>query len=283
MNTEFNLQLNPGAVKAAMKSAEASSRDLWQVAPDKLKVIEGFNVRVKDDAYALHIRSLADSMKAEGFYQDKPLSGIVERDGEVQTIYITDGHCRLEAAQLAISEGAELVKLPVVVNQAGVSREDLTVALVKSNAGKPLTTYEVAVVCKRLVRYGMEEKLVASRLGLTVQHVNGLLSLVASPYQLQKLVMDNVVSATAAIDAIAKYGKDALDRVLAAQAAANAVGKTRVTAKTIDPDAERNKRIRKYATQLYTLLKTVRDDVLLTEAGGLYVDVTELLDAIDNN
>ena len=135
----FDKELTPGNVKAAMKESGAGSRDLWQVAPDKLRTMEGFNVRTRGDDHTAHIRSIADSIKANGYYQYQPLGGVVAVENGEQVIYIHAGHCRLEAALLAIAEGATLERLPVVVSPAGTSMEDLTVELVRGNSGKALT------------------------------------------------------------------------------------------------------------------------------------------------
>lgn|SRR5574340_133462 len=279
-STEFDLNINPGAVKSAMKSADASSRDLWQVSPDKLHVIEGFNVRVKDAAYFAHVRSLANSMIADGYYQHEPIGAFVERNGDEQVISVFDGHCRLEAVRLAISEGADITKVPVVVSQAGVSREDLTVALVRGNKGKELTPYETAIVCKRLVRYGYDEKEVSKRLDFSLQHVKNLLSLVAAPYQLQQLVIEGTVSATTAIEVIAKYKGEALSVLLRAGEKQATSGKKRVTSKSVDSDAELNKRIRKHSKELYELLKLVADGA---GSAMYYQRITDLLKQIEGD
>jgi len=262
IQTEFNteLQLHPGSIKSAMKSAEAGSRDLWQVPPSKLKVLDNFNVRVKDVAYHAHIRWIADSMKIEGVYQDKPLAGYVAIEDGEQVIYIYDGHCRLEGANLAISEGAEIQKLPVVVSQAGISMEDLSVVMVRGNGGKPLTPYEIGVVCKRLVRYGMEPSEIATRIGFTETYVNNLLGLMASPLKLRQMVIDDVVSASTAMEMISKHGDKALEKLLEAQEHAIAAGKTRVTNKHIAPDHAFKKAVKKSATNMFVAITEVTAD-----------------------
>ena len=254
------VQLHPGSIKSAMKSAEAGSRDLWQGPPSKLKVLDNFNVRVKDAAYHAHIRWIADSMKTEGVYQDKPLAGYVAVEDGEQVIYIYDGHCRLEGAKLAISEGAEIQKLPVVVSQAGISMEDLSVVLVRGNGGKPLTPYEVGSVCKRLVRYGMEPSEIGTRIGFTETYVNNLLSLMASPLKLRQMVIDGIVAASTAIEMIAKHGEKALEKLVEAQERANAAGKERVTNKHIAPDHAFKKAVKKSAQTMYTTITEIKAD-----------------------
>ncbi|MDE3022630.1 MAG: hypothetical protein KGI54_12350 [Pseudomonadota bacterium] len=256
---EPEINLHPGAIKLAMKQAQASSRDLWQVSIEHLKIIENFNVRVKGKSYLEHIRSLADSMKREGYYQNKPLAGYVVREGNKQIIYVYDGHCRLEAIRLAMSEGMELPKIPVVVSQAGVAIEDLTVALVQGNNGKPLTPYETGVVCKRLSTYGLDITTIASRIGISTQYVNELLLLMSSPTQLRQLVMDEVVSATMAIEMLMQYGERALEKILEAQKNAQAAGKERITRKHLASHSF-HKLVRKSANNLYTAITEVKAD-----------------------
>jgi hypothetical protein len=228
----MQLELNAGNVKAAMSGA--SSRDLWQVPIDKLKLIDGFNVRADGAEHKMHVAELTDSIVANGFYQSKPLSGYVALDKGKQVIYVTDGHCRLEAAQAAIKRGAEIKALPVVVSPKGTSIEDLTVGLVTNNNGKPLSPYEIGVVCKRLTGFGWDEKAVAKRLSMTAQRVGDLLTLVAAPAAVRKLVSDGTVSATQAIETLKKHGDKAAEKLEIGAAKAKASGKKKATKKHID-------------------------------------------------
>ena len=259
---EFNTTLVAGSVKGAMKAIEAGSRDLWQVDPRKLRVIEGFNPRVMTDAYIAHIRSIADSIKAEGYYQDEPMAGYVAVvDGET-VVYIYSGHTRLQATLLAISEGVEIPRVPVVVSQVGLSMEDMTVALIRGNDGKTLTYYESAVVCKRLVKYGFTLEEIARRTGIALPLVKNRLSLMAAPLKLRELVANEVISATHAIEMIAEHGDKALEKIESAQSAVNSEGKVRVT-KTATAKAgvfERAKFVKKVAPKLYEAAGAVRDD-----------------------
>lgn len=256
---DFEGHLMAGSAKSFMKDTDSSSRDLWQVDVELLEVMDGFNVRVKDDEYRAHIRRLANSMKEEGYFQDKPMAAFVSKEGETQHIYVTDGHCRLEAVKLAIKEGAEIVKVPVVVAQAGSSLEDLTVALVKANDGKLLRPLEIAIVCKRLSRFGWEPKEIARRLDFSVQYVDGLLLLIAAPTGLRKMVEDGAVSASTAIDTLREHGDKALEKLQAGLEAAKAKGKARVTGKHIG-GAVFKKEVKKAAPTLFFTLREVRAD-----------------------
>lgn len=230
----MNIELSPGKAKEAMRDAGASSRDLYQVPIGELHIIEGFNVRTNGTEYREHIEGLAKSITENGFYQHKPLAGYVAVIDGKQTVCITDGHCRFQAAQEAIKQGAEIKSLPVVVSPKGTTMEDLTVALVTSNSGKPLTPYETGLVCKRLISFGWEEKEIAKRLGVAAQRVGDLLTLVAAPKSVRSLVMAGTVSASQAIDTIKKHGDKAPEKLAAGAEKAAASGKRKATRKHID-------------------------------------------------
>lgn len=262
---DLDVHLAPGSIKSAMKDAGAGSRDLWQVPPGQLRMIENFNVRINGEKHMAKVREYADSMKSEGFYQHKPLAGYVAKEGDEQVIYITDGHTRLQSVLLANKEGAEILLIPIVVSQAGVSVEDLTVALVRSNSGEPLAPMEIAIVCKRLARFGWDEKTIAGRIGVSEQYVKNLLSLIAAPAEIRQMVIEDRVSASTAIEVIGKHGDKALEVLSKAEAKANGSGKGKVTGKHIDPANEFKKACKDRAGDMFTLLEKLSAEI---ETGG---------------
>jgi len=263
----FEMELTPGNVKAAMKESGAGSRDLWQVAPDKLRTMDGFNVRQPGPEHEAHIRSIADSIKANGYYQYQPLGGVVAIEDGEQVIYIHAGHCRLEAALLAIEEGATLERLPVVVSPAGTSMEDLTVELVRGNSGKALTTYENAVVWAQI----------AARLGYSsAQYVDGLLMLAGAPAAVRNMVIEGTVSATLAIGTLAKHGDKAAGVLKAAQGTTKG---GRVTAKAVAPTLVKLQR--KEAPRMHEALTHLKADPAFKElAPSLRAVVTAILEGL---
>lgn len=225
------IQLTPGSVKKA--TVGVSSGDLWKMPRNRIRVIDGFNVREKDADYKANVRRYADSMKANGYDETKPMAGFVFEENGEHFIGLTDGHTRLDAVDLAISEGCEIVTIPVVTKARGTSMEDITIGLVTSNSGAALKPLEVAKVCKRLVGYGMEVKEIAARLTLTPAYVNQLLDLLAAPKAVRDLVANGTVAATLAMDTIKKHGKEATKMLTAGVKEAKGTGKTRVTAKHV--------------------------------------------------
>lgn len=225
--------LTAGSAKGAMKDVGASSSDLWMVPIEDIRVMDGFNVRTHNADYTSHVEALTDSILANGFWRDKPLSGYIAKEDGKNIVYVVDGHTRLMAARAAVAKGAELTALPMVTKPAGTQIEDLVVGLVVSNAGKPLSPIEKAAVCKRLVDYGMEVKVIAARLGFTAGYVNELLILVSAPKKIRNMVEAGSVSASNACDAIKRHGNKAADLLDEKLQIAKAKGKTKVTKTTI--------------------------------------------------
>jgi ParB family chromosome partitioning protein len=227
--------LTGGTIKAAMKDAGASSSDLWMVPIGNIRVLEGFNVRTKNAAYAAHICEIGESILANGYYKDRPLSGFVAREGEENIIYITDGHSRFEAIAYANERGAEIVAVPVVTKPAGTQIEDLTIGLVVSNSGKELTPIEKAAVCKRLIGYSMDEPTIAKRLGFSPGYVKELLILIAAPKKIRTMVESGEISAANACEAIRKHGDKAADFLDHTFEGAKSAGKKKITKRMMTP------------------------------------------------
>lgn len=275
-----SVDLIPGSIKGAMTAAGAGSRDLWQVDPFKIHVIEGLNPRIMTESYKAHIRALADSMKTEGFYQDQPLAGYtVKRDG-ILLVYMYSGHSRLLAVKLAISEGAPIERVPMTVSQEGLSQDDMNVALIRGNEHKKLTYYESAVVVLRLSKAGFTIEEIARRSGITVPLIKARLMLMSAPNLLREKVANEIVSATLAIEMIAAHGGNkALEKIEEAQASATDSGKVRVTkAQTAPNDVfQRAKVVKKAAPKLYEAAGIVQSDPCYA---SLSTATRELLDAL---
>lgn len=239
---EFDTMLFAGSATAGLKDAKRT--DLWKVPRDKIKVLDGFNVRIKNEAYWQQVRIYADSMKANGFFLDKPIAGFVAKVNGENIVYVTDGHTRLDSFDLAVSEGAELDRVPMVVKPQGTSMEDLTVALVVSNNGRQLTPYETALVCKRLMKYGMDEAEIAGKIGLSKLHVANLLLLVSAPREITNLVQEGKVSSSLAVATLKTHGDKAIEVLKEGLMNAELLGKSKVTEKHIkDKKPKKEKKV----------------------------------------
>lgn len=270
LKDKLDVTLVPAPVKAAMKDNGAVSSDLWKLPRSSLFLIPDFNVRVKDDKYRAGIRELADDMKANGFKQHKPIAGYAAIVDGINVLYVTDGHRRLEAFDLAVSEGAELDdKLPYVLMAKGSNLEDATYELLTTATGVGLTRYEKSVIIKRLSRYGHEPKEIAERIpSLTIADIDEYLLFASTPRALQELVASGKASFEHALTVFKQHGAEAqaLLKDAAAKAQADAAKtpgskkrSTRIMPKHMPGYALKNA-LTKHAAELFGALQKVSDD-----------------------
>lgn len=260
---KFDTEFVAGNVKRAMKDADATSRDLWYVPYEQLHIVEGFNPRIKDSAYRAKVRSIADSIKENGYYPDKPLEGYVMLLDGKEVIAVTGGHRRYEGAGIAIAEGAPLERLPVVVKPGTTSMEDLTVALVVSNSGEPFTPYETGLVCKRLVNFGWDAAQIAKKLSFTRTYVDQLLALMAAPSAIQKQVREGKIAAGLAVDLVKKHGDKAaemIDKLATSKEVAGGKKSKKVTKKDVEKELTPKALIKKKSLELHNALLWVLAD-----------------------
>jgi ParB family chromosome partitioning protein len=254
---KFDTELTSGNVKAAMAAATAKSRDLWQVPIEHIHVVDGFNPRIHDAAYDAHIEDIAQSIYDNGFYQDKPLAGYVATVGDTQVIYVTEGSSRLAAARRAVAMGASITTLPVAVKDRSTSMEDLTIALVKGNNGKPFTPFELSIIAKRLVSYGRTKSEVAKILSVVPNYVDDLLTIAGAPSQIREWVQSGRLAVSLAVSTLNKYGDKAKEQLAKALDAAEKGGKQRASAKHM-PGQNRVKYFKKNSAPLFEAVSSLR-------------------------
>lgn len=195
------VEFTPATVNEAIAASGASkSGKLLMVAPDQIYVMPGFNLRITDsDEYKAGILDLAESIKAEGFYDTQPLGCFpAEVDGETRLVLIS-GHRRLEAALKAIADGAEIERLPVVLKRPGSSDLDLAVSLHKENTGVQPSMMERAVLVHRMERAGMDPTEIAARLNVTARHISDLKVIIAAPRPVRELIKQGKISPSEAV------------------------------------------------------------------------------------
>lgn len=244
-SVNLDLTLEAGKMKAVTAAATGKNTE-YVVAVDQLRVIPGFNVRVTEtDDYRADLDALKQSIRENGFYPNKPLAGYVGKDGELDVIWLTDGHRRLEAVQEINDEAVDdsdltIEGLPVVLKSAESSMADLTIALVQDNSGRPLTPYEKGVVAQRLANMKGEDGEpmfskadIARKLSVTERFVDDLNLLVDAPAKLRNHVIAGTVSSTLAIEELRKNPKKAVERIEAAVSKATSAGKKKATKKDI--------------------------------------------------
>lgn len=207
-----------------------------------LAVLPGFNVRVKDDEYKARVADIAASIEVNGFYEHKPFA-VVMIEGD-DTIYIYDGEHRLDAVDMAALNGVEFPEgLPVAFAAPTTTMKDLTLSLVHSNTGEPLSPVELASVVGRLEEMGMDKKDIAVEIGRTSRHVDNLLVLDRAPEAVKEAVASGQIAAAEATNIVRKEGKKAAAAVKKVVAEAKAKGKAKATPKTMKPVGPKTKTI----------------------------------------
>jgi len=212
----FKLELDFGVLKAGMKENGAGSNELWEPPIAKLRPVEGFNVRVKNAAYWGRVRKYADSLKKHGYLAHKPMAGYVGRDPKTgeNVLFYTAGYTRMDAIALANSElpaDKQITHVTMVVHSRKTTTPtQLNALLITENEAAPYNAYEASVVCKRMLDDGNSVEEIAALVNYTTVWVEALLKLAAAPIELQRMVVDDVIKPTFAIETIEAHGDQAL-------------------------------------------------------------------------
>jgi len=207
---------------ARLKDLAEGTKDLYMLSPAIITEEAGWNARIEGPELDAHIRQLADSIKEIGVQE--PVTVYQKND----TIILTNGHCRLMAVKLAISEGAEILSIPCRVEERHANDADRVLSMITRNSGKPLSQLEQSSVVKRLIAFGWKTSQIAQKTGFSVTHVQDLLILGGATAEVSQMVAAGEVSATTAIKQVKKHGDKAAGRL---QEAAKTSGATRVTEK----------------------------------------------------
>ncbi|MGN4063612.1 ParB/RepB/Spo0J family partition protein [Burkholderia gladioli] len=230
-NAQAEMELVPGNVKEIVKPFRQGTADVYMVSLDAIRVRPGFNeAREADPEYPTAVREIADSIKANGFFRHKPIKVAAAADGY---LYVSDGHTRWDGVLLANSEGAGVEAVPVINEVRGTTEEERIFGLILDNAGRRLTLLGEAMVIKRLIGRGIDEKEIARRLTRNVASIRNALTLVAAPKPIKEMVTSGAVSATSAVKVMKEQGANAVAHLQAAKEVATAAGKTKVTPKAL--------------------------------------------------
>jgi ParB-like chromosome segregation protein Spo0J len=176
-----------------------------------------------------HVRTLADAYHRGATFP--PLEVIV--DGGV--IEPADGQHRLEAALLAISEGAEIRALEC--RQFRGNAADVVVLQVSSQEGLKMSPLVRADRYAKLVAWGWSVPDIALRVGKTETHVRDCLALLDADPKAKALLAKGQVSADVVRKTVREHGAGAGEVLQADLEKVQAAGGTKVTAKTASAKA----------------------------------------------
>ncbi|MCA8182527.1 ParB/RepB/Spo0J family partition protein [Burkholderia vietnamiensis] len=281
-NVQAEMELVPGNVKEIVKPFRQGTADVYMVSLDAIRVRPEFNeAREADPEYPASVREVANSIKANGFFRHKPIKVAAAADGY---LYVSDGHTRWDAVLLANSEGAGIEAVPVINEVRGTTEDDRIFGLILDNSGRRLTPLGEAMVIKRLIGRGIDEKEIARRLTRNVASIRNALTLVAAPKPITEMVSSGAVSATSAVKVMKEQGANAVAHLQAAKEAATAAGKTKVTPKTLKAVGGKNETARSNDADMLDWL-AAQSNVTISKmhvAGEQPVFRVAVLDLLDN-
>lgn len=258
-SAEHETNLIAGNVRA-MKRSNQRSDSMYFLPVADIVVLDGYNVRVETESYQAHLKSIVASLLSDGFHVDSPLAVYPANIDGVDKPVLIRGHTRLKAVLLANAAGANIDKVPVVFKAKSTSPTDLDLDLINSNSGRNLTPFETSVVIKRLMTQGMEPKEIVQKTGISLPHIDTLVTLASAPPRLASLVAHDEVSTSLAVDLIRKYGPVAAQRMAidALERAKNA-GHKQATVRNL-PEAQFNRAVKKAAPRFYNVTAAISND-----------------------
>lgn len=206
-----------------------------RVPLDKLAVLPGFNTRVKDEEYNERVTTIAESIIANGFFDDKPFA-VVMVEGD-DTVYIYDGEHRFDAAKQASLDTDFPDGLPVAWAKDGATVKDLTIHLAHGNNGERLNMVELAAVVRRMQGLDMSKDEIATALGRTARHVDNLFVLAGANQTVKKAVASGQIAGAEAVKLLRKDPKTAAAKITEAVKKAAEKGKNKATPKTMKAES----------------------------------------------
>lgn len=247
----------PAKPAAGIKGLASGRSDLFRLNPDLMVVKDDWNARdFEDPDNIAHVERLAESIREVGVKE--PLTVYMEDGHPV----LTNGESRLRAVRLLQSQGVEVPSVPVQTEPKHASEADKLASQIVRNSGRPFSVLEQSQVFVRLSALGWEDKVIASRSGLTTERVRQIMSLNQAPKATRKLIQQGKVSATVVqrIVAKAKDPKDIDTKVKAAVAKATAEGKSKAGPRHVEKTKPAKKpEVKSTAADFKKALKTVVD------------------------
>ena len=185
--------------------------------PREIVIEEGWNVRDMNSAETReHIGTLKLSMLTNGYDPTKPISVRYDRKTGVKTL--VDGQCRLTAARELWDEGHEIY-VPQIRTEGDEAQ--LTAASLSSNAGHPLTQWEIGEGCRRLTRFGWSIEKIAASICKSKRYVTDAIALSNVSLDAKTMLSSGTVTPGAVLHAVKEHGPDkaveALQDAVAAQ------------------------------------------------------------------
>lgn len=223
--------------------------------PNDIVELPEYNVRnMEAPETVAYIRGMADVIKSEGVAAFPPITIRRSEDG---VIAVMAGWCRRRAHVLAMEEGADIKGIQCI-DAGKKSKEEITLDILTSNSGLPLSAMERAKAVKKLQAFLWSPSDIAKKTGWSISTVNNLIALHDAPDEITKMVQDGEVSATFATEIVKSSSPDeAVKKLKSAVDTAEKAGKKKATKKDLKDATESVIPWKQYGARLYTLLNNI--------------------------
>lgn len=196
--------------QGGIKGIAIGRSDIFRIDPRDIRVRDGWNLRNTETAeYKAGIVDLKNQIIAAGGV--KEALTVQWEDGAP---WLTNGHRRLAAVNLALSEGYEVPFVPVQTEGRNVSEVDCVLSMVLRNSGVPFTPMENAAVFERLRTLGLTLVQIAEKVGLTEARVRQTIDLLAMPEPVKAHIDAGTVAPTTAAEVVKKVGRERAGAVI---------------------------------------------------------------------
>lgn len=196
--------------QGGIKDIAIGRSDIFRLDPRDIRVREGWNLRnTETSEYKAGIVDLKNQIIAAGGV--KEALTVQWEDGAP---WLTNGHRRLAAVNLALSEGHEVPFVPVQTEGRNVTEVDCVLSMVLRNSGVPFTPMENASVFKRLQDLGLTLVQIAEKVGLTEARVRQTIDLLTMPEPVKAHIDAGTVAPTTAAEVVKKVGRERAGEVI---------------------------------------------------------------------
>lgn len=228
--------------QGGIKDIAVGRSDIFRLDPADIRVREGWNLRNTETAeYKAGIIDLKNQIVAAGGV--KEALTVQWEDGAP---WLTNGHRRLEAVKLALSEGHEINFVPVQTEGRNVGEVDCILSMILRNSGVPFTPMENAGVFKRLQDLGLTLVQIGEKVGYTEARVRQTIDLLSMPEPVKAHIDAGTVAPTTAAEVVKRVGRERAGSVIEAGVKkAEEKGRKKVMRKDVadllgdDPEPER--------------------------------------------
>jgi len=223
--------------------------------PNDIIELPDYNTRNMDSPETVaYIQSMADAIIENGNEAFPPITIVQSDDGKIA---VMAGWCRRRAHVLAMEQGAPIKGIACLA--AGKkSKEEITLDILTSNSGLPLSAMERAKAVKKLQSYLWSPADIAKKTGWSVSTVNNLIALYDAPDEIQNMVNCGQVSATFATEIVKSNSPDeAVKKLKSAADTAEKSGKKKATKKDLKDATEKAVNYKKFGPQMYKLLSDI--------------------------